>query len=232
MTRPATLIVLAGVAVVLTFAGAFDTDVHLRLVPRLIYWAVVCGATYAVGFLVSGIVRDAAAPLHRAGMIALTSMATGVAVVATVTVINRVVFRLVPDVMSLATMFAVATVIALTFQVLPTKKPGGPPAPPALLARIAYDKRGALVALAAQDHYVAVTTTKGTDSVLMRLGDAIAQVGDTHGMQVHRTHWIAIAQIRSVRRNGDGALLTMTHGPDVPVSRANMPKLKEAGLLP
>ena len=37
---------------------------------------------------------------------------------------------------------------------------------------------------------------------------------------------------RAATRKGDGALLILTHGPDSPVSRANITAIREAGLLP
>jgi DNA-binding LytR/AlgR family response regulator len=93
-------------------------------------------------------------------------------------------------------------------------------------------KRAPLVALSVEDHYVRIRTTKGEAMILMQLGDAIREVGDTPGLQVHRSHWVALDQIRAVTRKGDGAIVSLRHGPDVPVSRANLPKLREAGLLP
>ena len=52
------------------------------------------------------------------------------------------------------------------------------------------------------------------------------------GFQVHRSHWVSLAQVRSVRRDGARAVLTMSDGRDIPVSRSNIAAVKEAGLLP
>ena len=101
-----------------------------------------------------------------------------------------------------------------------------------ILTRIAHDKRGPLVALSVEDHYVRVQTTKGEDLILMRLSDAIAEVGATPGAQVHRSHWVAFGQVSAARRQGDRAILTLSNGTDIPVSRPNLPRIKEAGLLP
>lgn len=106
------------------------------------------------------------------------------------------------------------------------------PGPPTLLDRLPLDKRAPLVALSVEDHYVRIRTTKGEEMILMRLADAIRETAATPGLQVHRSHWVAFDQVVAVRRKGDCALLKMSHGPDVPVSRANLPKLREAGLLP
>ena len=77
-----------------------------------------------------------------------------------------------------------------------------------------------------------VRTTKGEEMILMRLADAIREVGVTPGAQVHRSHWAAFDQVAAVTRDGDRAVLQMTIGGDIPVSRRHIPTIKEAGLLP
>jgi len=100
------------------------------------------------------------------------------------------------------------------------------------LQRVPLEKRGALLALSVEDHYVRVHTAKGTEMVLMRLSDAMRETGALPGAQVHRSHWVAFHAVRAARRDGDRAILTLSSGVDIPVSRANLPKVKEAGLLP
>jgi len=113
----------------------------------------------------------------------------------------------------------------LSHQPAPIKR-----APP-LHDRLAYDKRGALVALTVEDHYVSAQTDKGEDMALMRLADAMREVEETRGTQVHRSHWAAFDQVVKVMKHGDRATLYMTTGAEIPVSRSNMPKLKDAGLI-
>ena len=74
-------------------------------------------------------------------------------------------------------------------------------------------------------------TTKGDHLVLMRLGDAMREVGDTAGAQVHRSHWVAFDAVTACRRDGDRAILTLSDGSELPVSRANVGKIRDAGLL-
>jgi DNA-binding LytR/AlgR family response regulator len=92
---------------------------------------------------------------------------------------------------------------------------------PALLDRVTADKRGALIRLEVQDHYVQVVTTRGTDLLLMRLGDAIGEAGP--GRQVHRSHWVAEHPGNFlVRETGKNAklLIRAADGADIPVSRS------------
>lgn len=99
----------------------------------------------------------------------------------------------------------------------------GPVSPdrPALLDRLPVDKRGLLIRLEVQDHYVLVVTSRGTELVLMRLGDAIGEAGP--GRRVHRSHWVAEHPenflVRGVGKNGRLAIRA-ADGADIPVSRS------------
>ena len=92
--------------------------------------------------------------------------------------------------------------------------------------------RGALVALSSEDHYTRIRTTRGEELVLIRLADAIREAEPVKGLQVHRSHWVALDHIAAARRDGDRAILRLSIGSDIPVSRANVARLREAGLLP
>jgi hypothetical protein len=108
----------------------------------------------------------------------------------------------------------------------------GAPAPrdrPALLDRLPVDKRGALIRLEVQDHYTLVVTTRGTELLLMRLGDAIAETGPETGQQIHRSHWVSDAGVSAVIRDGGrNPRLTVrtTDGQALPVSRSQMPEVR------
>ncbi len=106
------------------------------------------------------------------------------------------------------------------------------PAPQArLLARLALEKRGAVISLSVEDHYVNVATSNGHSLLLMRLSDAISEVDGTPGLQVHRSHWVALDQVATAKRTGDKAVLTMCDGRDIPVSRTHLKAVRDAGLL-
>jgi DNA-binding LytR/AlgR family response regulator len=86
------------------------------------------------------------------------------------------------------------------------------------------------VALSGRGHYVRVRTRAGEVELLMRMADAVAETAGVAGLRVHRSHWVATTEVRAVRRRGPGAVLTMSAGPDVPVSRAGLRDLRAAGL--
>lgn len=88
-----------------------------------------------------------------------------------------------------------------------------------------------LLSLTAEDHYVRVTTALGSDLVLCRLSDAIAEIGAENGQRVHRSHWVAQGAVASVDRGGGKTALVLTNGESIPVSQSYMASLREAGWL-
>ena len=71
------------------------------------------------------------------------------------------------------------------------------------------ERRGALIAISAEDHYVRITTIRESDFVLMRLSDAVEEVGATQGLQIHRSYWIATDQIAEISRIADLGQVTL-----------------------
>ncbi|XUU59735.1 LytTR family DNA-binding domain-containing protein [Erythrobacter sp. HA6-11] len=85
-----------------------------------------------------------------------------------------------------------------------------------------------LHAIEADGHYIRVHTDLGSEMVLMRLGDAIAETGGVQGAQVHRSWWVARdAVARDTRKDGK-VVLELAGGQEVPVSRTRAKELREA----
>jgi DNA-binding LytR/AlgR family response regulator len=241
--HPATLVSLLAVIAVLVLTGPFGTLDSLRAAPRAGYWGAVVVTTYATGAFVDIVVGPRLDRLGRALRIGLLAGMSGLAITAVVTVINLALLGNVPGgpgaLGTLATIFAIAAIAsgalraAGEFQATtPATATTGAKARPALLDRLPVDKRGPLVSLSVEDHYVRVRTTRGEEMVLMRLVDAIREAAPVDGLRVHRSHWVARDAVRAVRREGDRAVLQMTSGGDIPASRSHIPALREAGLLP
>ncbi|MEL6436669.1 MAG: LytTR family DNA-binding domain-containing protein, partial [Pseudomonadota bacterium] len=94
-----------------------------------------------------------------------------------------------------------------------------PPAP--FLKRLSPETGTVITTLQAQDHYVEVTTTRGQELVLIRLGDAQKELSGLDGMRVHRSWWVARAAIQSTARDNGRLTLILTDGRKIPVSRSN-----------
>ena len=238
LVHPATVTALAGAAALLVLAGPFGTLETLGAAARTGYWGAVVLATYATGAGLDIWLRPRLAGLGRGLRAAVLTLATATAVTLVVMALNRVLLGSWPDTggtgTALATIFAVAAIATLVLQVSGGRDAEAATAkgPPPLLDRLPLDKRGPLVALSVEDHYVRVRTTNGETLLLMRLSDAIRETSPVPGLQVHRSHWVATAAVTAARRDGDRAVLQMIAGGDIPVSRSHIPALRDAGLLP
>jgi hypothetical protein len=90
-------------------------------------------------------------------------------------------------------------------------------------------KGAALYAISAEDHYLRLHTSRGSDLILVRMSDAIAELEGLEGAQTHRSWWVARDAVESTRRDGDRLTLVLKGGIEAPVSRPNIRPLREAG---
>lgn len=104
------------------------------------------------------------------------------------------------------------------------------PAATPFLDRIPSRLGRTLLALEMEDHYVRVHTEQGSDLILMRLRDAVAELQGLDGLQVHRSYWVAAQAVTGVERRPDGkAVLLLRNGLRVPVSRSYASAVRAAG---
>lgn len=237
LTRRDVAAALLGAGVVLGIAGPFGTDETLRAAPRIAYWVVVVAVTWTIGYAVGATLGPM---LRRRGWpvwsrVAADGLATGLLITPAVGAINWASFGALPRGVAgwavfAFTLTAIATVIAAAGAGF-GRNATARAAPPPILRRLPPAKRGALASLSAEDHYVRVRTDRGEALLLMRLTDAIAETAPVAGLRTHRSHWVALDAVADARRVGDRAELTLTDGTTVPVSRANLPALRKAGLV-
>jgi len=88
-----------------------------------------------------------------------------------------------------------------------------------ILSRLKPENRGALIRLAVRDHYTEVVTSRGRELVLLRFGDALREIGDTEGMRLHRSHWIAADHVAGLKRDNGKLFIVTRDGMEMPVSR-------------
>lgn len=241
-SQRSTLVALAGAGIALGIAGPFGTQEVLRIIPRLAYWVAISFLTYGVGFLCAAWADQVIGKDRRIMHIVAKALMTGMAVVVVVLLANWAIFGQWLDRAALlafgASTLAIATVITVVLDMIgpdetaPTGTAAATAKAPAILSRLPLEQRGKLVALSVEDHYVRVITTRGETMILMRLADAILETAPTRGLQVHRSHWVAAGEVTAARRAGDRAILTMSDAREIPVSRANVAAIRDAGLLP
>lgn len=245
LSAPRPLAVLGLVSLVLGMSGPFQTFELLELVPRLVYWTAICTLTYLAGWLAGGYVlriitlRTENIVWH----ILASGCAAGLAVWPVVTIINLVTFGsndgndgghwltpsslLIYCVLISITLSAVSTLVKSDTQ----KQTSTMPTTPKIVSRLPLNLRGDLISLSVQDHYVEVSTSNGAGLVHFRLTDAMDDCDGVEGLQIHRSHWVALAGIKSVFRKNNKVLVETTKGEMLPVSRTYLPKIKELGLL-
>ena len=224
--------------VLLDISGPFYT---LRIIPlaplRVVYWVIVVAVTFATGSFASLLVHTAMKYRSKWLNILISTGVIGIAVTIVLSVLNLIAFDIWPSTWAeLLNQFIIVTLISAVVEVGSFALGAGSPTQNenavALMQRLPWEKRGPLVSLSAEDHYIRVTTTNGTKLLLIRLLDAIKEVGDTRGMQIHRSHWVALDQIQKVERSGDRGKVIMKDESSCPISRKYMPDVRAAGMLP
>ncbi len=104
-------------------------------------------------------------------------------------------------------------------------------ATPPILDRVPLPARGKLWALVVQDHYVEIVTERGKTLVLMRLGDAMREVGVLPGVQIHRSHWVALGAVAKVVKAEGKPAVELPDGRRLGISRGYMDAARAAGLV-
>ena len=100
------------------------------------------------------------------------------------------------------------------------------------LQRLPVKYRGAdLLAVSSEDHYLRVHTDRGEELILMRLADAMRELGEDNGLQTHRSWWVAHQGVADSRRENGKLLLVLKSGREAPVSRTYQSSVKAAGLV-
>lgn len=113
-------------------------------------------------------------------------------------------------------------------------QPASSPAPrpaPRLAARLSPGFHGPIIALQSEDHYVRVHGMRGSELVFMRLRDAIAEMDDWPGEQVHRSWWITRSAIAGIAADGRNRSLTLVNGAVAPVARDSVARLERTNFL-
>ena len=251
-SSPRMLTGMAAVAVVLGLSGPFGTAQQLGLAQRLVYWLAIVVTTYGVCRPVALLTLRALRPRVPSIWVAaaLAGAVTGTPVTLIVVAINLVAFndRVGLGLLELwinCTLITIATLIVGTLlrqsqlqqAAAVAAAPASPPAPmpqprgPALLERLPHPQRGRLLALSVRDHYVEVVTDRGRGLLLMRLSDAIGETEPVAGLQIHRSHWVALEAVKRVIKADGKVSVELPGGERLPVSRGFLPAAKEAGLV-
>jgi hypothetical protein len=100
-----------------------------------------------------------------------------------------------------------------------TPQDAGAQAEPGFMRRLPPGRRGRLVALSAELHYLRVYTTSGDSLILQGFGEALAQLGPQAGIRIHRSHWVDPAFVTEVTRAHGRTNVRLSNGLVLPVAR-------------
>jgi hypothetical protein len=236
---------LMAIGLFLGAIGPYDTD-GLPDGPRFLYWLICIIGGGAIGIAVDETVGRRLVPLWRRLLVVSLLMTPAVTLL-----VDGTGHRLGNQPLTIAHWFGnlwnvfvislpVMTVRALAWRrpvrevAVETRTVIAPPLPEAEKAfrlRLSAKRRSArLIAIEAHDHYLRVHTGEGVELLTMRFADAMAELAQAHGHQLHRSWWAAADAIEAIdwRRGGSGEA-RLAGGLIAPVSRANAPALKAAG---
>lgn len=101
-----------------------------------------------------------------------------------------------------------------------------------ILARAGIRDVEDLLAVRAEDHYCRLVL-RNMESVLIhyRFKDAVMDLGDRHGVQVHRSAWVANSGVVGAQRDGRRWSLKLADGTIVPVSETSVALCRARGWL-
>ena len=227
------------VTVVAALTGPFQTYTALPALQRTLYWAVVAGLSVGLSTAFLRAMAGRGARWRLAGWLPFALI-----LAALVLGLNRVVFGGWAGWSDYGWLVAVVLVVCLVVEgmvllfrsapgvavVAGTSEAAEDPVA-GLMERLPLERRGRLIRIEAQDHYLSVVTGQGAALILMRLSDAEALLRGAEGLRVHRSHWVMRAEVRAHRRRDGRDLLLMSDGAEVPVSRSAREAARAAGLI-
>jgi hypothetical protein len=234
--------------VFLAISGAFGSQTAPFPV-RVGFWVLGIGIGTAIGGSIAGACDRLGWPKGLWGTVVFVALATALPTTVLIWVLDSLVFyhghfdaRMLTAFLSpvlTVTIFMtglnafvgrqpVMTHMAAEATVAAKAAPG-PRATARLFDRLPHKLRGAeLWAVEAEDHYLRLHTSKGSDLILLRLADAMAELDGIEGAQTHRSWWVARSAVQGGRRTDGRATLLLKGGLEAPVSRTYVRALRAA----
>ncbi|MFT4000182.1 MAG: LytTR family DNA-binding domain-containing protein [Rhizobium sp.] len=236
--------------VVLIFAvtGPYGTLTRLMPGERLGYWLVLHAVAWSIAIVFSVaaeiLLRHALpnmfARMMTGSIVAALPMGFGIALV------DLIFFGTIPTLtgsllqslssVPLCILFCILTYLTMHRQIATAAEGSGsanmaPPtpgmseisaAPPQapILSRLKPENRGKLMRLTVRDHYTEVVTSRGRELILLRFGDALTEIGNTEGIRLHRSHWVAADHVAGLKRDNGKLFVIARDGAQMPVSRS------------
>lgn len=239
------LAVLVAAAVFLSLTDAFGLDV-LPLGARFLYWLVLLAVGQAASLLIRRVLDRL--QLSRAWLVGAGILATALGALPMSALVWSVTAFALSKPLNpaqlpyfyLAVLVVAAAMIGVNLlaQRQPLVTHADPPSavsvhrPAPIFAHLPPRlKMAKLYALEAEDHYIRVHTSAGSDLVLMRFSDALRALAGIEGAQVHRSWWVARDAVESASREDGKPVLLLLGGIKAPVSRSFTRALRDDGWI-
>ncbi|MDH6230601.1 DNA-binding LytR/AlgR family response regulator [Mesorhizobium soli] len=249
------------VAVMLGVVGPFGTFSQMPFLPRIGYWLAVALMTYVIGYVVIGLILGYYLPgqSYRGARILFAGFVAAVPITASVALLNTALFAdphwVNGDLTALFINVAlISSGISFLYDLIqgrdaeekvtasaepdvtaaapsPTVDTTPLVARPQLIERLPTTARGRLTYMSMQDHYVDVHTDRGSALILLRLADAMRETTPVAGVQIHRSHWVALDAVQDTQRKDGKLYVKMNDGALLPVSRGFQAAAREAGIF-
>ncbi len=226
-------VVIIGLSLVLALSGAFDTD-ELGISHRLALWFTVCVLIISQAGALDRVVRRMLRGTRAATLVS-GATAVGITVVLMAVELHALKFTPLlpkkPDPLFEFLLFVAPPVgvIAILSLLLSNIKRCDSDRQKTAAASPddANDWPGGRVFhVSAEDHYLQVVTEQGSALVRGRMKDAVLRLRDRRGLQVHRSHWVAVDQLDRIVRRGRDYRLILIDGTAVPVGRSRLAVLR------
>lgn len=238
------LIIICILAAVFAFLGVYDTDT-LPFLSKFAYWVTIMfvgaiATALAEPWVFGRLMRDQHPLFQLAVIAALVSIPIGVGLAGVNTDFDFA-WSLTNWALQFITVWVIAFIIVTGRYIAPqvlarvspgSEKPASNASPiESFIERLPIKYRGAeLYAVSSEGHYLRVHTDRGEELILMRLSDAVRELADANGLQVHRSWWVSHSGVGDIHSRNGKRTLVLKSGIKAPVSRSFLQALKDAGL--
>ncbi len=238
--RPRLWMVFAIVCAIFAITGPFGTFDALNFPARLGYWAIIQSLTWAIALTVIAL---CGAVLQKPAFSNITTVLVGALLAAVpigivVEALTAYLFDRPITLPNVVWQIALSAPISMLLGLLAILFLQGsqegaqapvhaPKSSERFLRRLPVEKRGPLLYLTMQDHYVEAVTNKGSALILLRFQEAMDELAEYDGLQIHRSHWVALDAVETWRREGGKLLVEMRGGAVLPVSRSFAKPVRE-----
>lgn len=234
------LIINAIFALILGFLGPFGSF-NMPLFERLLYWFVLFNLGYIIYFyaykLSNWVFRNKQPPIVLSYIfpsIVSTAPISIMVVLASTYFSNYNAFLLKHVLLVMPNVFILGVIIDAIMKLIhkPHEANSIEDIPGEnFINRLPKDIGQNLICISMEDHYLLAYTDLGNHMMLMRMKDAMVELKEYPGMQVHRSYWVATKHVSHSNKNLRKITLIMSNDMEIPVSRKYIALVKDANLL-